>query len=190
MKSSILLFLFLLLAVFLGNAQEFTLTEKYTFVNQRTWGPEEEDRSLVDLVASEDSSTIVATLGITSMELLEDVRITVLPNPGLEAVKEVVKVTFEYIACCANTETYYFLVDHDNQYTALPKIDNLYCDTAESDEHYVFPSQAFGKEGIIVRAELRYSATNGSIKNIHVLQSHVWNDDDFEYQDAITAIEP
>ncbi len=187
MKNSILLLLFLLLALFFGNAQEFAITENYMFNNQRVFGQEEEGAVLVDIVRTADWSRTLATLAITELELLEDVRIAVLSDPGLEDVREVLKIELEYIACCANTETYYFLVNRENDFTALPKIDNLYCDAVESDEHYVFPNEAYGREGAILRAELWYAETN-TIEEIEVLQSIVWNDDDFDYEDAITAI--
>ena len=56
-----------------------------------------------------------------------------------------------------------------------------------SDIHYIFPNQSFGKEGTILRAALQYTEKY-TIKDIKVLRSIAWNDDDFDTEDAITAI--
>lgn len=174
-------------SLFVTNAQEFSTTEKYTLMNERAIGQEEEGRAQIDLVASEDSSTTKAIIDITELELLENMLVTVLSEPNLEDVNEIVKVELEYSACCLSTETYYFLVTNENDFIALPRIENVYCDTPQIDTHYVFPNQAYGQEGKILKAELQYTETY-TIKDIEVLQSFVWNDDDFDYEDAITAI--
>ncbi len=185
MKNIILLaFTFTL---YVTNAQDFNTTEKYTLMNARSIGQEEEGLAQIDLVSSEDSSKTIAIVDITELELLENIRVTVLSEPNLEDINEIVKVELEYSACCVSTDTYYFLVTKENDFIALPRIENVYCDAPQIDTHYVFPNQTYGQEGKILKAELQYTETY-TIKDIEVLQSFVWNDDDFDYQDAITAI--
>ncbi len=174
------------LSLYTTNAQEFKTTNKYTLTNVRSMGQEEEGKALIDLVVSEDRSNRIATVEITELELLEGIQITVLSNPNLEEISEILKVEVEYAACCSSTEGYYFLVTDAGDFIALPRLENLYCDTTRSDTHYVFPSQAFGQEGMVLRAALQYNETY-TVKDIKVLQGFVWKDDDFDYKDAITA---
>ncbi len=186
MKNSILLvFTFCILTV---QAQEFKTTEKYALANERSTGQEEEGSALIDVMVSSDTSNPVATIKIDELELFEGIQITVLPNPGLEKITEILKVTVEYAACCSGTQTYYFLVSDEQEFTELPLLENVYCDTTLADTHYIFPSQEFGREGTVLQAELHYTEKY-TIKDIKVLQSFVWNDDDFDYEDAITANE-
>ncbi len=182
---------FILLACVLGlytaNAQKFKETEQYTIVQEQLIGQEEEGMALMGLVASDDTSKTITLLNIVELELLEEVHITRLSNPGLKDISEILKVELEYAACCSSTETYYFLVTDANDFIALPRIENVYCDMPQSDEHYIFPSQMHGQEGMIVKVEMQYTKTH-TIKDIKVLQSFAWNDDDFDYEDALTAI--
>ena len=189
MKNSILLTLTFLACTFglsTTNAQEFQTSEKYSVVNERIVGQEEEGISQIDLVASEDNSKTIAILDISAIELLEEAHITILTEPNLGAIHEILKVELEYAVCCTVTDTYYFLVTNENDFVALPKLENEYCGETQVDTHYIFPSQKYGKEGTILKAELQYTDTY-TIKDIDVLQSIVWNDDDFDYEDVITA---
>ncbi|TMM56625.1 hypothetical protein FEE95_08960 [Maribacter algarum] len=189
MKNSILLSLTFLTCTFglsVTNAQQFRTTEKYTLINERGIGQEEEGAAQIDFVALEDNGETIAILDIGSLELLEDVHVTLLSEPNLEDISEILKVELEYSACCTSTDTYYFLVTDENDFIALPKLENEYCGETQLDMHYIFPSQECGQEGAILKAELQYTETY-TIKDIDVLQSIVWNDDDFDYEDAITA---
>lgn len=169
-------------------AQEFKPTDAYTITNERSLGQEEEGVFLVDIVPSADPSKTIATVQVADRDVLSGVQLTLLANPGLEDVSEILKVAFVYNACCTSTETHYVLVKSDDDFIALPSIVNLYCDTLQEDTRYIFPSQAYGAEGSIRRAAITYTETF-SIKAVEVLQSIVWNDDDFDNEDAITAID-
>lgn len=185
MKNIILLaFVF---SVGFASAQEFKETNKYALSNQRTTSQEEENSGVIDLVLAEDTSTTITTLPITDFGMLERVQISTLTNPHLEGVNEVLKVVFEYSFCCSNTEEYYFLVSNDQDVIALPHIENEYGYDPIEDIHYIFPSMSFGEAGTILRAELKYTESY-TIKEIKVLQSFVWNDDDFGTEDARIAI--
>lgn len=176
------------LGFYTAQAQEFTVTEKYTVMNTRSIDQKDENgRALIDLVSSDDLSNTIATLNIAAQELLEEIHMTSLQYPGLEDIAEIVKVELAYSACCISTDTYYFLVSEDKNFISLPRLENLYCDGTETDTHYIFPSQAYGQEGTILRAKKHYTTTY-EVKNIEVTQSFVWNDDDFDQEEAISAI--
>jgi hypothetical protein len=187
MKSTLVL-LAITLGFYSASAQDFKATEKYTLMNERVIDQDEESgRGLIDLVPSDDTSNTIATLNITELELLEEVHISLLTAPNLEDITEILKVELAYSACCTSTDTYYFLVSDDKNLVALPRIENLYCEGAETDTHYIFPSQIHGQEGTILRAEQHYTETY-TVKAIEVIQSFVWKDDDFDYEEAISAI--
>ncbi|APQ16136.1 hypothetical protein A9200_10830 [Maribacter hydrothermalis] len=173
--------------MYITNAQEFQLTDKYDVTNQRSSGQQEEDIWLVDVIVTNNPESHVATLSISDFGLLDEIRISVLSNPDLEDINEILKVTVEYNACCSSTEEYYYLVSNDNDFISLPGIKNEYAYEPITDIHYIFPNQLFGKEGTILRAALQYTET-ATIKEIKVLRSIAWNDDDFDTEDAITAI--
>lgn len=178
----------IVLGCFATYAQEFTATEKYTVVNERSLDQKEENgRALIDLVATENLSNPIATLKIAEQELLEEVHITSLKAPGLEAIVEILKVELVYSACCVSTDTYYFLVSEDRDFINLPRLENVYCEGPETDTHYIFPIQSYGREGMILRTKKHYTATHET-KEIEVTQSFVWNDDDFDQEEAISAI--
>lgn len=183
---NLILFAFLF-SICITNAQEFKLTDTYDITNQRSSGQEEEDTWLVDVIESNNPERLVAILSIADFGLLDEIRISVLSNPDLEDINKILKVTLEYNACCSSTEEFYYLVSNDNDFIALPSIKNEYAYEPISDIHYIFPNQLFGKEGTILRAALEYTET-ATIKDIKVLRSIAWNDDDFDTEDAITAI--
>jgi hypothetical protein len=176
-----------ILGVCVTNAQEFQLTDKYNVTNQRSIGQEEEDTWAIDVIVSENPSNSLATLSIQDFGLLDEIRISVLDNPGLDDITEILKITIEYNTCCASTEEFYYLVSNENDIIALPSVKNEYAYEPISDIHYIFPNQSFGKEGTILRAALQYTETY-TVKDIKVLRSIAWNDDDFGTEDAITAI--
>ncbi|WP_300022936.1 hypothetical protein [uncultured Maribacter sp.] len=180
------IFLAIILCAFTSNAQEFKLTNSYDVTNQRTVGQEEEDTWVVDVIETKNPEKTIATLNIADFGLLDEIRISVLQEPALKGITEILKITLEYNACCSSTEEFYYLLSED-EVIALPSIKNEYAYEPISDIHYIFPNQSFGKEGTILRAALQYTETY-TIKDIKVLRSIAWNDDDFDTEDAITAI--
>ncbi|WP_339627748.1 hypothetical protein [uncultured Maribacter sp.] len=177
----------ILFSIYITNAQEFQLTDTYDILNQRSSGQEEEDIWLVDVIVKDNPENPIASLAISNFGLLDEIRISVLENPGLENVTEILKITIEYNVCCASTEEFYYLVRNDNDFIALPSIKNEYAYEPISDIHYIFPIQSYGKEETILKAALQYTETY-TIKDINVLRSIAWNDNDFNTEDAFTAI--
>ena len=170
----------------IAHAQEFQTTDKYRLTNEHSFGQEEEGAVQMDLVASEEVSQIIATLQITEAALLESMQVSVLTDTDLEGVVEIIKVDFEYTACCSSADTYYFLVTYDGDTIALPRIQNLFCEDFTRYSDYVFPSQLHGQKGTILLAETDLTATHAT-KDITIVQSFFWNDDDFEQEEAVTV---
>ncbi len=169
-------------------AQEFTATEKYMVVDAITTKQQEYGSTTLSIVTSEDTSKKVTTLKVTDIDLFDEVEITVLNKPNLYNVTEVIKVELTYIACCANSESYYYLATKDGDYVSLPSIENVYCDIPQATLHYIFPNQKYGQEDTILTTAINYTESY-KIKDIEVLKSFIWNDDDFNSKDAITALQ-
>jgi len=182
----------LLLALVFGfqfaKAQDFIATEKYTVVDAITTKQQEYNSTTLSVVKSEDTSKKVATLKITDIDLFDEIEITVLNNPNLENIHEVIKVELTYIACCANSESYYYLATKDGDFVSLPSIENVYCDIPQATLHYIFPNQKYGQEDTILTTAINYTESY-KIKNIEILKSFAWNNDDFDSKDAITALQ-
>ena len=98
------IFLAIILCVCATNAQEFKLTNSYDVTNQRTVGQEEEDTWAVDVIETKNPEKTIATLNIADFGLLDEIRISVLQEPALEGITEILKITLEYNACCENSE--------------------------------------------------------------------------------------
>mgnify|MGYP000598532887 CR=1 FL=1 len=187
MKNYILIIAFAL-GIFAANAQEFKETKTYIAKSEIGTKQQENMPNQIHIVAQNDTSEKVATVVISDADLFEALHIMVLPNPNLKDVREIVKVELEYSACCAYTETYYFLASDEGGYVSLPKIENTYCEVPQPSEQYIFPTQKHGQEETIIRAKFNYTE-NYIVKGIEILQSFAWNDDDFDFEEAVTAIQ-
>lgn len=171
-----------------SQAQDFIASDKYTVTNKRDRLQKEENgHALIDLVAIDHVSEPVATFEIAQIERLEDIRISSLRDPGLDGITEILKVRLAYEACCRSTDTYYFLVSENRDFIKLPRLENVYCEGSEADTHYIFPIQKRGREAMILRVRKYYSATH-DLKEVEVIQSFAWNDDDFDADEATIAI--
>ncbi len=173
-----LILLIFVFGFYATQAQEFKTTEKYTLMNQRNVDDKEAGDLLIDVVLSQDTSNSITTLIVDGVAPYKASEIKVLTNPDLEGIVEILKVSFAYTDRCSSTDSYYFLVDEHSNIVALPHIENQYCDGL-TKMRYVFPSQQYGQEGVILRTKIQYNK-NYKIKDVNVLQSFVWNDDDFD----------
>ncbi len=151
--------------------QEFKETEKYTLINQLS-AKEHEYTTYIDVVATNDQPDKITTLKVSYLDALEDITLTVLSNPNIENITEVIKVDILYTSCCSNLETHYFMVTESGEYISLPVIENTYCEDTSSEVQYIFPGQASGRENTIVKAEVY------DMYDYEVIQSIVWNDDE------------
>lgn len=190
MKNNIhfaLTFLAFLGGLLFSTAQEFVESQQYEVVNVRSSGQEEEGVALIDIVIEGTPESAKATFRVTDYKQLSNVQISTLSNSELEDIREIIKVRLEYYTYCSRTEDHYFLVTKKQDLIALPSIETQYGYYPITAVSYIFPNQEFGQEGTIIRAELKYIETY-IVKDIDVLQSFVWNDDNFNNEDARIAI--
>lgn len=174
--------IFLLVAIFsfqLSTAQNFETTTKYKVIpNFKDKGSEYLNTTFKIVDAQEESESF-STFTIKDEESYEEMNITVLKNPGLQGITEVVKVEVESTTCCTAVEAYYFLVAEDKNFTSLPSLENVYCENSGQDIHYIFPNQAFGNEGSILKTKMSYTKTY-DVQQVNVLQQFSWNEDNHE----------
>ncbi|TCI84829.1 hypothetical protein [Tenacibaculum sp. M341] len=181
----------ILISVFtsqLINAQDFiSETKKYDIINS-IGTKQDEYTTNFDVITTGTEVTKVGTIHISDLETFHDISVQVLPKPNLEGIKEVIKVTTNYIACCGYSDTFYFLVTNDSDFIRLPHIENTFCEETVSEVQYVFPIQKYGKANMILRTEITYDKKIETIKETEVLQSLVWNDAVFDSNEVITSI--
>ncbi|MDH7447659.1 hypothetical protein [Aquimarina sp. 2201CG14-23] len=172
---NVIIFFILIIGFQFMKAQSFQKTEKYRVVTEIKKNGTEHPTCIVNLVRLGGISENLSTLTINDTELFEDIFITTLENPGLDGVSEVIKMEVEYLACCAQVETYYFMVTNDNELVSLPQLTNIYCEDSNTDSQYTFPNQEYGIEGNILETETLYKETS-EIKYVNLKQSFTWND--------------
>ncbi|MCL5127753.1 hypothetical protein [Algibacter sp. L4_22] len=183
MKNLIILLITLISFQF-TNAQEFTVTSKYKVANRMDTKQQEYATALFDIVATDDVSMKVATLSILDLDLFEDVTITLLTDPNLDNINEIIKVDIHYSTCCYHAETYYYMITDTNDSISLPYIENDFCENTTTEVQYIFPVQKLGKEAIILKTEVSFTEKH-TIKDLKVLQSFAWNDDDFNDNESV-----
>lgn len=166
------------------NAQKFIETDRYVVVNKVT-EKQQEYTAFFDIISIGNNAQKVTTIGVSDLDTFDGIVINVLPNPNLENIKEIIRIDTNYSACCGHTDAYYIMVTDDNDFISLPKIENTYCDEAVSEVQYIFPKQAFGKENMVIKTEITYSANIENVKSTKILQSLVWNDDIFNDGETI-----
>jgi len=174
----IIFLLSILFSINMIQAQQFVATDKYTIVNQLS-SKEQEYTTYVDIITTSDDPDKITTLKVSYLDVLEDITLTVLSNPNIENIKEIIKVDIYYTSCCSSLETHYFMVTESDDYIFLPVIENTYCEDASSEVQYIFPGQVSGKENTIVKAEV-YDA-----QDYKVIQSMIWNDDELAFNTSV-----
>lgn len=178
-----ILFIVFALPLFAVNAQEFEATTKYTVKNEIGTKQQEYASTNMLIVALDETSEKIGAIKIADSYKFDELHISVLVRPELKNILEVIKVELQYNAYSVEIDTYYFLVTNKGDYIALPRVTKVYNDISQPIEDYIFPSQKYGQEETIVRAEFNYT---NEVKK--VLQRFAWNDDDFDSEEAITAI--
>jgi len=186
MKNLIILLITILSFQF-TNGQEFTKTNKYTVANRMDTKQQEYATALFDIVSTEDEAFKIATLSILDIDFFENVEISLLSNPNLEKIDEIIKVDINYGTCCNHVETHYFMITDDKDSISLPYVENEYCENTSSEVQYIFPIQALGQEPVILKTELNYTEKQ-IIKSHKTLQSFAWNDDDFIDNESIAYL--
>ncbi|MCX7549632.1 hypothetical protein [Xanthomarina sp. F2636L] len=181
---NIITFLIVAISFQFAHAQEFIATNKYTVANRIDTKQEAYASVGFDIVATEDPSLKIASLNILDLDFFEDVTISLLKDPNLDNINEIIKVDINYSTCCNLAETHYFMVTYSNQSISLPAVENIYCENTESEIQYIFPVQALGKEAIILKTEVSFTETH-TMKGLKILQRFAWNDNDFNHNESI-----
>ncbi len=110
------------------------------------------------------------------LDVFLDTKVELLENPNLENIKQVVKVTFEFLDSCISYETQYFLVTNENILIKLPNLDYRQCEYETEKVAYIFPNQEFGKENNIIQS-LSFLDKNGNTESIEVEKTIVWEEE-------------
>ncbi|WP_299218282.1 hypothetical protein [uncultured Aquimarina sp.] len=171
----IIVFFILILGFQFMKAQSFQKTGKYAAVTEIKENGSEQPTCIVNLVRLGGISENLTTFTINDIELFEDIFITTLENPGLEGVSEVIKMEVEYLSCCAQVESYYFMVTNDDKLVSLPQLTNVYCENSDTNSQYTFPSQEYGIKGNILETETLYNEKLET-KYVNLKLSLTWND--------------
>ncbi len=172
---NVIVFFILIIGLQFMRAQGFQNTGKYKAVTEIKENGAEQPTCIVNLIRLGGISENVSTFTINDIELFEDIFITTLEDPGLEGISEVIKMEVEYLACCAQVESYYFMVTDDDKIVSLPQLTNIYCENSDTDSQYTFPNQKYGIKGNILETETLYKETS-EIKYVNLKQSFTWND--------------
>lgn len=167
-------------------AQGFQETVKYIVKTEIKEDGSEFPSRVVSLLSRGGISEELVTLTINDSELFEDIFITTLENPGLDGVSEVIKMQVEFVSCCAEVESYYYLVKDTNEIVPLPRITNIYCDSTNTDSHYIFPNQEYGIENNIRETEFSYSE-DFEITYTNVKQNYTWENNEL-FESKSTAL--
>lgn len=162
---------------FINAQHEFKDTDQFVV---RATSSEENTSYVLNLERKGDDAVRLTTLYIEDTELLEDVFVTTLENPGLKGVSSVIKMEVEYLACCAHVDAFYYMIKNDGEIVPLPGLQNVYCDDTDTDIQYTFPNQKHGVEGKILETETFYNDSLTQIKNINLKQSLTWVAGDIE----------
>ncbi|MFK7813115.1 MAG: hypothetical protein AB8B59_11510, partial [Maribacter sp.] len=178
-----ILFIVFALGLCIAQAQDFKETTKYIAKSEIGTKQKEYQPKKIQIITVDETSENVASVAISNSYQYDAIRISVLDSPQLRGIKEVLKVELEYNSYSIEIDTYYFLVTTKGAYIALPKVTKVYDDILQPIEDYIFPTQTYGQEETILRAEFNYT---NEVKK--VLQRFVWNDDDFDSEEAVTAI--
>jgi hypothetical protein len=181
MKLTLSIFLFLLISVIV-NGQDFKLSEKYIMIEPEYeldsifWMTPYEDRNpiTVFIAIKPDTTKPIQEFTILELETYDGSKIFALEKTGLENIKSIVKVEFEYLACCSSIENHYFIITENDEWIKLPVINYVACDGPEPYEEYRFPAQQFGQEKTIIKTT-SYPNQNFDIDSVNVIEKLIWN---------------
>ena len=166
-------------------AQEFEVTTAYNVTINGSLDEQELVQNNATLATGVEKSITLTSFPIEAVENIQDITISELQLPGLEGVTKVLKIETTYVEYCSYIVSQYLLVTTNGGYISLPSLGNTHCNDTKSEVRYLFPSQKFGKNNQIVRAEVGYTKTT-SVSTSVTQQIFIWNDDDFGTMGAIS----
>lgn len=174
--------LLLIITVFLAvstqmTAQQFDTTDAYFVSLASTLNQDGEEVQSALLATDEISPKEVTSFPVADASLIHDVKITRLENPGLNGVKNVIRVNVQYVEYCSYVVSNYILETNDGGFITLPILTNEDCGDSNKAFVYLFPNQVFGQVNQIVTSEVTVQE-----KNILEAEQHdtfIWNDDSY-----------
>lgn len=138
-------------------SQEFKTSTMYQitdFKSQLDTNKNETSKQ-IELFLFKDGQAITKLINLDKddLDFYLDATIKVLENPTLTNVKQVIKVEFEFLSCCSNYESLYFMVTNNDELIKLPQLDYMQCEYATDKMEYIFPNQKFGQANTILTTE-------------------------------------
>ena len=173
-----LITLFISLTIF---SQEFKTSLDYTITNFKSELNKTKNKHAkqleVYLYKNDEPITKLINLDKDDLDFFMDVTVQVLENPNLKDVKQIIKIEFEFLACCSSYESLYFIQTTDNEIVKLPQLDYMFCEYATDKMEYVFPAQKFGQENVILTTT-SYLDISQKTESIAILNTQIWEEKD------------
>lgn len=174
---SIALSLLLFLGVQSIVAQQFNITEEYYLSFQGQLNEEGETLQSALLMTDDGAPKEITSFPIIDTQMIHDITISKMKNPGLHGVKSVIKIEVQYIEYCAYNVANYILETDKGGFISLPMLTNEDCGDSTNEMVYLFPTQKFGEANKILTSEVTLAAN--TIINAAKEDSFVWNDDNY-----------
>ena len=171
----------MLLANF-SQAQSFQPTEDYKVTATRSLVTEEilaldlDDRPNINCFVYRAASPDKHLIDIVpeEHEVFDSVQVSVLKNPGLKNVKEILRVEIEYTACCFWADISYYLITKSAELIKLPDLHQSFCDWPANIDEYYFPIQH--RKGIsLIQNNTIAINSEGDIDKIETNSLLLWN---------------
>ncbi|MEE9350611.1 MAG: hypothetical protein V3U80_11230 [Flavobacteriaceae bacterium] len=161
-------------------SQSFKATSKYSITNFNTQlnalNFNAEDQ--VTLHLYQDTKKIIKLSSLTkkNLDTFLSVHVEILENSGLDNVKNVIRVRFEFVAGCSDYETQYFIQTNDCDIIELPTTEFTFCEYEVAKVEYIFPSQQFGEENSILKTT-SFLDENGKTESIFIIEKNIWEEE-------------
>lgn len=176
--------LYTIIALFIGSTfygQTFKSTTDYKISDLKsvlnTTKVDYNQQFEVYLTKDDEPLIKLIDLSKNDLDLFLDTTIEILENPNLKNVKAILKIKFEFLACCIETQTQYFAVTNENLLTELPILNFTQCEVSTSNLEYIFPNQEFGQDNVILEVIVNYNKKDKT-KSIEILNKIVWEERD------------
>ncbi len=171
-----------LIAIFtsiLFYAQEFKITTDFKITNIKSVlnNAKINDSETLDIYLYKEDEPISKLIKMAKddLDFFMNATIKVLKNPELNNTKQIIKVEFEFLACCSNYETLYFIETTNNEFIKLPQLDYMFCEYATDKMEYIFPSQKFGQANKILTTE-SYLDIHQKTESVKIVNTQIWEE--------------
>ncbi len=159
--------------------QSFKTTTEYTISNLKsvlnTTKVDYDKQFEVYLLKKDEPLVKLIALTKNDLDLFLDTSIEILESPNLKNVKAIIRVKFDFLACCIETETQYFTISNENLLTKLPVLNFTQCEVSSSKLEYIFPNQENGQDNVILET-ISHINKKDNTKSIKILNRIVWEE--------------